>query len=137
MQAFSNLNIPLRRERALHLASAFSWCACQWFGAQHRAAVWALAAAGQRNLQSSPKHGLPCTPHTGCPITARRSSSHMLAGKLPACSDVRFSGALGGLPVLPSGSMTPQPLSPVLRTDGLRAFLVLQHPPKLLSTPGC
>lgn len=61
----------------------------------------------------------------------------MLAGKLLACSDMEFPGALGDLPIMPTHSVSLQPLSPVLRPDGLRASLSLQHPPKLLNTPGC
>lgn len=61
----------------------------------------------------------------------------MLAGKLLTCSDMGFVGAMGALPIVTAGSVSLQPLSLVLRTHGLRAFLSLQHPPKLLNTPGC
>lgn len=104
---------------------------------QSGAAFWALAAARQRSQQSSPEHGLLCIPCTMCPTTAWHSSSHMLASKLLVCSDVEFPGALGHLGIMPAGSTSLQLLSPLLRTDGLRVFLNLQHPAKLLNTPGC
>lgn len=61
----------------------------------------------------------------------------MPAGKLLTWPGTGFLGALEGLPIVLAGSLSLQPLSPVLGTDGLRAFLSLQHPPKPLSTPGC